>query len=309
VTFEHRPVMVDEVTEALAPAAGHVVIDATVGGGGHSHALLSGATPPRAVVGLDRDPAAVEAARQRLAPFGAAARVELSPYRDLLRTLGPEERDDVGGVLFDLGVSSHQLDTAERGFSFRNDGPLDMRMDPSQELTAGHVVNEWAERDLARAIRRFGEERFADRIAASIVAARPFSGTAQLADVVRDAIPAPARRHGGHPARRTFQAIRIVVNAELDDLEQALRDAASLLRPGGALVVLSYHSLEDGITKDVMRSLSEPFSPPGLPVEPAAPAYRRQGKVRRPLPSEVAENPRAEAARMRVLERVAVTAA
>ena len=296
--------MVDEVVQALFPAAGHVAVDATVGGGGHAAAVLGGPHPPRRLLALDRDPDAVAAARARLARYGDRARVVRSHYADLRRHLTDDEADDVGGVLFDLGVSSHQLDAADRGFSYRHTGPLDMRADPAQRLTAAEVVNTWSADDLADAIRRFGEERFAERIARAIVRSRPVETTTELAEIVRAAVPAAARRRGGHPARRTFQALRIVVNAELEHLERALRGAAALLRPGGALAVLSYHSLEDRIVKDVMRSLSEPpRTPPGLPLEPSRPDFRRARKVRRPAPEEVAENPRAESARLRVLER------
>lgn len=304
--FVHVPVMVGEVVDALAPAEGRVSVDATVGGGGHAEALLDGPHPPRRLVGLDRDPAAVEAARARLGRFGARARVVHSGYARLVDQLDEDERGDVGGVLFDLGVSSHQLDSPARGFSFRHDGPLDMRMDPAQDLTADHVVNTWSASDLAGAIGRYGEERFAIRIARAIVAARPLRSTVDLAEIVRAAVPAATRRRGGHPARRTFQALRIVVNAELDHLERALRQAAALLCPGGALAVLSYHSLEDRIAKTVIRELSSPRPlPPGLPVEPQPAPFRAVGRARRPAADEVAANPRAEAAKLRVLERVA----
>ncbi|MHB8466368.1 MAG: 16S rRNA (cytosine(1402)-N(4))-methyltransferase RsmH [Acidimicrobiales bacterium] len=297
--FEHSPVMLDEVVAVLGPSLPGVLVDATVGGGGHSAAILA-ANPGLRLVGLDRDPLAVDAARARFpdatiihARFDAIASVADRP---------------VTAVLFDLGVSSPQLDQADRGFSYRRSGPLDMRMDPSQGLTANDVVNTYAVQALAEIFRANGEGRFAHRIASSIVAARPILDTVSLASVIRDAIPAPARRRGGHPATRAFQAIRIEVNAELAVLEPALRGALDLLPPGGRLAVLSYHSGEDRIVKRVLTEATTGgcTCPPGLPcVCGAVATHRFVVRSRTPRTDEITTNPRAQSARLRAVERIA----
>jgi 16S rRNA (cytosine1402-N4)-methyltransferase len=251
--FRHRPVMNDEIVALFAPVPPGTVVDATLGGGGHSAALLD-AHEHLDVLGIDRDPDAIEAARRRLAPFAGRVRTSARRFDELEAALEEHDIERISGALFDLGVSSPQLDRAERGFSYRNEGPLDMRMDTAQRWSADDVVNGYDERDLARIIRRYGDERFATRIAAAICAARPIETTTQLAAVVTAAIPAPARRSGGHPAKRTFQAIRIEVNAELDALPEALDKAIDALTPGGRLAVLSYHSGEDRIAKDRIRN-------------------------------------------------------
>ncbi|HZB72522.1 MAG TPA: 16S rRNA (cytosine(1402)-N(4))-methyltransferase RsmH [Acidimicrobiales bacterium] len=309
--FGHRPVMVDEVVGLLAPAPPGTVVDATVGGGGHARALLE-AADHLAVLGLDRDPVAVAAATLALAPFGARARVRRARF-DRLREVAQAERLDVlSGVLFDLGVSSPQLDRPERGFSHRGEGPLDMRMDPDDPRTAADVVNSLPEADLARLLRTYGDERHAGRIARAIVAARPVRTTAELAEVVRNAIPAPARRRGGHPARRTFQAVRIEVNDELGVLPGALDAAVDLLAPGGRCVVLAYHSGEDRIVKDRFREAATGgcTCPPGLPcacgAEPRVRLLKRGAW--KPSAEEVAANPRAGSARLRAVEKLAVAA-
>ena len=309
--FGHRPVMVDEVVGLLAPAPHGTVVDATVGGGGHARALLE-AADHIAVLGLDRDPVAVAAATLALAPFGARARVRRARF-DRLREVAQAERLDVlSGVLFDLGVSSPQLDRPERGFSHRGEGPLDMRMDPDDPRTAADVVNSLPEADLARLLRTYGDERHAGRIARAIVAARPVRTTAELAEVVRNAIPAPARRRGGHPARRTFQAVRIEVNDELGVLPGALDAAVDLLAPGGRCVVLAYHSGEDRIVKDRFREAATGgcTCPPGLPcacgAEPRVRLLKRGAW--KPSAEEVAANPRAGSARLRAVEKLAVAA-
>jgi 16S rRNA (cytosine1402-N4)-methyltransferase len=309
--FGHRPVMVDEVVGLLAPGPAGTVVDATVGGGGHARALLE-AADHLTVLGLDRDPVAVAAAASALARFGARARVRRSRFDRLREVAGEEGLEALSGVLFDLGVSSPQLDRAERGFSHRGDGPLDMRMDPDDERTAADVVNGLSEADLARLLRTYGDERYAGRIARAIVAARPLRTTAELAEVVRDAIPAPARRRGGHPARRTFQAVRIEVNAELAVLPGALDAAVDLLAPGGRCVVLAYHSGEDRIVKDRFRQAATGgcTCPPGLPcacgAEPRVRLLKRGAW--KPSADEVAANPRAGSARLRAVEKLAVAA-
>ncbi|HXY46102.1 MAG TPA: 16S rRNA (cytosine(1402)-N(4))-methyltransferase RsmH, partial [Acidimicrobiales bacterium] len=243
--FAHSPVMVQEVVELLAATPGGVFLDATVGEGGHAAAILAASSTHR-LIGLDRDPEAAAAAREALRPFGARALVVQACFDRLagvLSEIAPGE--PVAGVLFDLGVSSRQFDDAGRGFSYRFDAPLDMRMDPAQPVTAADVVNGTAEADLARLFAENGESRFARRIARAVVVARPVTTTGQLAEIVRAAIPAAARHRGGHPAKRVFQALRIAVNQELELLGPALDDAMEALTPGGRCVVLSYHSGED----------------------------------------------------------------
>ena len=307
-SFEHRPVMSDEVVAAMEPVPAGVVLDATVGGGGHATALL-GAYPRLRVVGLDRDDDALAAASWRLSAFGERAVLRRARFDGLGQVLDDLGVEQLAGALFDLGVSSPQFDRPDRGFSYRSDAPLDMRMDRSETRTAADIVNTYDERTLARLFAENGEGRFASRIARAIAAARPLRTTGQLAEVVRSAIPAPARRTGGHPAKRVFQALRIEVNAELEVLPVALEAAIARLAPTGRLVVIAYHSGEDRIVKDRML-LAESggcVCPPALPC--ACGAIRVGRRVhrgaRKPSPAEVAENPRAESARLRVLEKLA----
>ncbi len=313
--FPHEPVMAEEVVGLFAPVPPGLILDTTLGGGGHSAALLD-AHPGIGILGIDRDPAAVAAAADTLAPYGRRATIRRARFdalasvvADTQTELGtPLEERGLSGVLFDLGVSSPQLDVAERGFSYRRDAVLDMRMDPTSGLTAADVVNEFGEDQLVELFTDNGEGRFARRIARALVAARPVTTTGQLADVVRAAIPAATRRTGGHPARRVFQAIRIAVNEELDQLERALDDALALLRPGGRCVVISYHSGEDRLVKTTFhRAATDNCQcPPGLPcVCGADPQFRLVTRgARRPTEEEVARNRRAEAARLRVIERI-----
>lgn len=303
--FAHQPVLRDEVVELFGPVPPGWVIDGTLGGAGHAVALLE-RHPHLSVLGLDRDPAALAAAGPRLARFGGRARVAHARFDRLAEVAAEAAAAPVSGVLLDLGVSSPQLDRPERGFSYRADAPLDMRMDPGQVLTAADVVNGYEERDLARILRRYGDEAHAGRVARAIVAARPLHRTAELAEVVRDAIPAPARRRGGHPARRAFQALRIEVNGELEVLPTALQASLDITRGGGRIVVLSYHSGEDRLVKGIFRQAETGgcTCPPGLPCAcGAVPRARllRRG-ARKPSPAEVAANPRAESARLRAVE-------
>ena len=304
--FRHQPVMVAEVTELLGPVPSGPVVDATVGAGGHARALLEAHAHIR-VVGLDQDADALAAAEAALRPYGD--RVDLRQARFDRMTMICEElgHRQVSGVLLDLGVSSPQLDHPQRGFSYGADGPLDMRMDRRQRLTAADVVNTYDEDDLTQVLATYGDERFARRIARAIVAARPLAGTAELAEVVRAAIPAPARRRGGHPARRTFQAIRIEVNRELEVLPGAVDQAVDLLRPGGRCVVLAYHSGEDRIVKQRFADAATGgcVCPPGLPcVCGARPRVRLLRRGARPTQAEVAANPRSESARLRAVEKL-----
>ncbi len=300
--FGHRPVMVAEVVEHLATVPAGTFLDATVGGGGHARALLN-ARNDLSFVGVDRDPFAVETATTVLADRNATIRqARFAELGEVLDSLGVSR---VVGVLFDLGVSSPQLDNPDRGFSYRHDGPLDMRMDTAQDESAHAVVNGWPTKELAGILRDYGDERYAGRIATAITAARPISTTTALAEVVRDAIPMPARRRGGHPAKRTFQAIRIAVNDELNQIRPALETAIDRMSPGGRGVVISYHSGEDRIVKHVLRhraGLDDENRFRGLPrptgqASPSIELVPRRSL--RPSPTEVADNPRASSARFR----------
>ncbi len=309
----HVPVLRDRVLALLAPALSRpdaVAVDATVGLGGHTAALLD-AHPSLRVVGVDRDPEALRLAARRLDPYGPRAVLRQAVYDELPSVLASVGVPRVDGVLFDLGVSSLQLDEARRGFAYAQDAPLDMRMDAeSSGPTAADVVNGYPAGELARVLRDYGEERFAGRIAAAVVRERersPITSSARLASLVRDAIPAAARRTGGNPAKRTFQALRIEVNGELDALRAAVPAAIDALRAGGRVVVLSYHSLEDRIVKRAFAERARDTSPPGLPVPlpESAPVLRVLTRgAEAPTDAEVAENPRAASARLRAAERV-----
>ena len=311
----HVPVMVSEVIEWLEPLGRGVMVDATFGGGGHTKALLD-AAPELAVLALDQDPDAM-----RQVPDEERLRFVPANFEDLARVLDDPETvewiDDhshgqngshVAGVLFDLGVSSRQLEDAQRGFSYRYEGPLDMRMRQEGSLSADEVVNTWDTTELADIIRRYGEERFAKRIAERIVARRPIEDTLALADVIAEAVPAAARRRR-HPARKTFQAIRIAVNDELAALERALDAAIDRIRAGGRIVVISYHSLEDRIVKRrLQRGATGCVCPPDLPVcvcEQTAELRLLARKPQRPSEQEVETNSRARSARLRAAEKVA----
>jgi len=313
--FVHRPVMGREVVELLAPVPPGLVVDATVGGGGHARLLLE-ARPDLRLLGIDRDVDAVAAATTSLADYGDRARVVHGGFEDLAAITGPPTSEgNIVGILFDLGVSSPQLDRRERGFSFWDDAPLDMRMDNTQALTAADVVNEYAEADLTRLIAANGEERFAASIARRIVENRPLRTTGDLVDAVKAGIPARSRRRGRHPARRTFQAIRMEVNRELPSLTAGLDESVHLLVPGGRVLVLSYHSLEDRVVKERFRTWAvtgpvEGYIPPHLP----RPVMAREPVVRvltrrplRPSPIEVDANPRSASARLRAAERLATS--
>lgn len=316
--MEHVPVLLDRCVELLSPAltrhaadgTGAVLVDATLGAGGHAERFLA-ALPGLRLIGLDRDPDALGIAGARLTPFGDRVHLVRTRYDGIADALsGSGWADDVSGFLFDLGVSSMQLDRPERGFSYSADAPLDMRMDPDAPLTAADVLNTWDEKALARVLREFGEERFAGRIAGQIVRRRaraPFTTTGELVELLYDAIPAPARRTGGHPAKRTFQALRIAVNAELDSLRDALPAAMAALDTGGRIVVMAYQSLEDRIVKTRFAAATASRTPPGLPVElpghgPEFVALTRGAE--RATPEEIDRNPRSAPVRLRALEKV-----
>jgi len=308
----HVPVLRDRCVELLAPALsapGSVVVDATLGMGGHSQALLR-ACPQVTLVGIDRDPQALQIAGRRLEPFGDRARLVRAVYDDIPQVLSDLGIDRVGGVLMDLGVSSLQLDEADRGFAYAVDAPLDMRMDQSAGLSAADVLNSYSATDLTRVLRDYGEERFARRIASAIVrerSVRPFATSARLVEIVRDNVPAATRRTGGNPAKRTFQALRIEVNQELEVLERAVPAAIEALAVGGRIAVLAYHSLEDRIVKQALAQQVRSTTPAGLPVELAEHAPRMRLLTRgaeTPPEPETAGNPRAASARLRAAERI-----
>jgi 16S rRNA (cytosine1402-N4)-methyltransferase len=311
-TAVHVPVLLDRVLALLAPALSDrpaVVVDATVGLGGHAEALLE-AHPALTLVGLDRDPAALARSGDRLARFASRTHLVHAVYDRMPEVLDSLGLDGVDGVLFDLGVSSMQLDVPDRGFAYAQDAPLDMRMDATSGTTAGEVVNSYPVADLARVLREYGEERFALRIAQAIDRARrqaPLTSTSELADLVRSAIPAATRRHGGNPAKRTFQALRIEVNGELQALQAALPGALDALVVGGRIVVLSYHSLEDRIAKRSLAELARDRTPVDLPVPLAerGPQLRLLTRgAELPSDAEIADNPRAASVRLRAAERI-----
>jgi 16S rRNA (cytosine1402-N4)-methyltransferase len=315
----HVPVLLDRCVELLAPAltrhgadgSGAVLVDATLGAGGHTERFLT-QFPGLRVIGLDRDPNALWIAGERLAPFGDRVLLVRTRYDGIGQVLAESGSwaSKVDGILFDLGVSSMQLDRTERGFSYASDAPLDMRMDPDAELTAAEVVNTYDEKALTRLLREFGEERFASRIARQIIRRRArqrFSTTGELVELLYEAIPAPARRAGGHPAKRTFQALRIVVNGELDSLRDALPAALDALAPRGRVVVMAYQSLEDRIVKNQFAAATASRTPPGLPVE--LPGHEPQFATltrgaERADAEEIALNPRSASVRLRALEKV-----
>lgn len=313
----HVPVMLERVLDLMAPgleaarAAGRtpVALDGTLGMGGHTEAILR-RHPDTIVVGIDRDTQALRLATERLSWAADRLRTWHGTYDEVSEALADAGVEGVDAALYDLGVSSYQLDERERGFAYSYDAPLDMRMDPTAELTAETVVNTYPEAELRRIIRSWGEEKFAGRIAAAIVRSRAeeaFSSTGRLVEVIRGAVPAAAGKSGGHPAKRTFQALRIEVNEELDVLERALPEVMSRLNVGGRLVVMSYHSLEDRITKRQMTALATSTAPPGFPIEleEHAPVVKMLTRgVDKPTQHEIEENPRASSAKVRALEKI-----
>lgn len=311
--FQHEPVMAAEVVAMFEPVPTGVIVDATVGGGGHA-ALLLDAAPDRHLVALDRDEAAVAAASARLARFGGRVSVEKARFESVaaLAIAGAHGRPIVG-VLFDLGVSSPQLDEADRGFAYRFEGPLDMRMDRDEPRTAADIVNTIEQEDLVELLVASGEGRFARRLAEGIVAARPLETTTDLVAAIERSLPPVARKRAGHPAKRVFQALRIAVNEELDQLGPAVDDALELLVPGGRCVVISYHSGEDRLVKErfARAATGGCTCPPGLPCVCGAVATARvlTRGARLPSTEEVARNPRAASARLRAAERIATGAA
>ena len=311
----HVPVLRDRILELLAPALaqpGSVMVDATVGMGGHSDSVLDHC-PSARVVGIDRDRDALALAAERLGRFGDRFTPVHAVYDELPRVLDEMGLPSVSAVLLDLGVSSLQLDEEERGFAYRHDAPLDMRMDQTSGMTAAHVLNTYDRADLERILRVYGEERFAKRVASAIVRERaraPFTTSARLVELLRSTIPSASQKSGGHPGKRTFQALRIEVNAELKALESVLPAAVDALAVGGRIAVLSYHSLEDRLSKRVLTAGSRSSTPVGLPVElPEHAAYLRllTRGAEEPSPAEIGVNPRAASARLRAAERTRVS--
>lgn len=312
--YRHTPVLLAEVTQQLSLHDGSIIVDCTLGGAGHAKRIAELIAPTGILVGIDQDDAALTAAADALR-LGQQAVLIKGNFGDLDELLVQARIPYADGFLFDLGVSSPQLDVRGRGFSYHEDVPLDMRMDPSStQPTAAAIIDSYSEADLARIIRDYGEERWATRIAAFIVAARarhPIETTAELVDVVKAAIPASARREGPHPARRTFQALRIEVNGELDVLERGLRAAVNWLAPGGRIAVISYHSLEDRIVKRIFTENSQGcVCPPDLPVCRCGKTPVLRIVTRKPVAPTTAEieaNPRARSAKLRVAEKLAGT--
>ncbi len=311
-TPSHVPVLLDRVVALLTPALDHegaVLVDATLGLGGHTEAVLTSCALAR-VIGIDRDESALALAGERLAPFGDRFTGVHARYDELPDVLEEQRLDAVDAVLFDLGVSSLQLDVTERGFAYREDAPLDMRMDPSAGPTAADVLNDYPEAELARILQQYGEERFARRIAGAVVRERarePFTTSARLVELLYATIPAPARRTGGHPAKRTFQALRMEVNDELAVLRRALPAAVDAIRVGGRVVVESYHSLEDRLVKQTFAAATRSDVPPDLPFVPEGhePSLRLVTRgAERAGPDEIDQNPRAASVRLRAIERV-----
>ncbi len=309
INFSHRPVMLDECIENLAIKPDGIYVDGTAGGGGHSFAIAGRLTTGR-LIAIDQDEAAIAAASARLAPLGERAQVVRNNFKNIAQVCEQLGVEKIDGLLLDLGVSSYQLDTPERGFSYQADAPLDMRMDKRNPLSAYEVVNTYSQEELRRILFEYGEERFAPRIAASIVRAReqaPIRTTGELVELIKHAMPAAARDGGHHPAKRTFQAVRIAVNSELDVIAPAIRSAVNLLRPGGRIVIITFHSLEDRIVKQTFTDLTGGCTcPKNFPI--CVCGNRPQVKIitKKPiLPSEaeLEINRRSHSAKVRVAEK------
>jgi 16S rRNA (cytosine1402-N4)-methyltransferase len=304
----HVPALLDEIIAGLQPRRGGYFVDCTVGLGGHAAAILERISPTGRLLGIDADPEAIKVSQDRLSDYGEAVTLVNDNFVNLEAICERYHFHPVDGILFDLGVSSLQLDTAERGFSFHLDAPLNMRFDPGQGLTASDIVNSFSEQELSKLIERYGEERHSRRIARHIVQNRPIATTVELARLIEQVSGAPTRRGKIHPATRTFMALRIAVNSELQNLELALKQTLNLLRPGGRLTVISYHSLEDRIVKQFMRyAASNCLCPPGTVIcrcghVPTLKLISR--KVIKPTSLEIESNPRSRSAKLRIAERL-----
>lgn len=309
--FAHKPVLLNEVIEGLNIRPDGIYVDGTLGGGGHSEEIARRLGPGGRLIGIDRDEDAIRAATERLRPYGDRVTIVRGNYEDLPDIIHSQGIEKADGILLDLGVSSFQLDEGERGFSYRTEAPLDMRMDRRQSLSAYEVVNEYSEQDLYHIIRDLGEDRFAKNIAKHIVTERakePIRTTTQLAEIIKQAIPARMREGGGHPAKRTFQAIRIEVNRELDILTQSLEPLIDVLAPHGRLCIISFHSLEDRAVKNAFRKAQDPcICPKDLPVCVCGRKPKGRVVTRKPIISgeeELQENNRAHSAKLRIFEAV-----
>lgn len=308
--FQHVSVLLQEVIDGLAIKPDGIYVDGTLGGAGHASVVCSKLGEKGRFIGIDQDADAIVASRERLQPFGDKVTIVRSNYEQMKQVLSDLGISGVDGITLDLGVSSFQLDTSERGFSYRFDAPLDMRMDDRQELSAYQVVNEYTEMELYRLIQRYGEDKFAKNIAKHIVAERqkePISTTGRLSEIISQSIPMKVRKQGGHPAKKTFQAIRIEVNRELNVLQDTLDDMIDLLNPGGRLCIITFHSLEDRIVKQAFRTAQNPCTcPPDFPVCVCGKTPKGHMVGRKPiLPSEeeMEKNPRSKSAKLRIFER------
>ena len=309
--FEHIPVLLNETLEYLDPKPGGVYIDGTLGGAGHSSEIVKRIVPGGVLIGIDQDSNAIDAAKRRLEAYKDNVVIVRDNFRNIKTIALQKGFKEVDGILLDIGVSSHQLDEKERGFSYMHDGPLDMRMDTESSLDASDIVNNSSEQELIRILRDYGEEKWAVRIAKFIAEERKnnrIDTTFKLADIIQRAIPAAARRDGGHPAKRTFQALRIAVNDELQVLEEAVTNAARLLKPGGRLVVITFHSLEDRIVKKIFNNMEKPCTcPPQLPVCACGKEPLLRVITKKPVTAgaeELKVNTRSKSAKLRAAERV-----
>ena len=309
--FSHIPVLLNETLALLAPERGGIFVDGTLGGGGHAEAVLTRLGQADRLIGIDRDWEAVHAAGERLSTFGGRFTALHGNFFDMKALLGEIGVNEVSGILLDLGVSSHQLDKSARGFSYKTEAPLDMRMDQSAGLSAKDVVNAYPEAELARIFFEYGEERFSRRIAEKICRAReqyPIETTLQLAQIVREAIPAKYRNEPQHPARRTFQALRIEVNGELKGLDHAVEQACDLLQKGGRLCIITFHSLEDRIVKQAFRRFENPCTcPPSAPICICGKLPKAKILTKKPLTAsaeEEAQNSRSTSAKLRCIEKI-----
>ena len=310
-TFSHTSVLLEETIDGLNIRPDGIYLDGTLGGGGHSLEIVKRLSDKGRLIGIDRDQEAIEAATKRLSEYSQRVNIVRANYGEFRNVLSALQIDQVDGILLDLGVSSHQFDDMSRGFSYREDAPLDMRMDQRQEMTAADIVNSYSEQELYRVIRDYGEEPFAKNIAKFIVREReqePVTTTFQLVECIKQAIPAKIREKGGHPAKRTFQALRIELNGELLVLQNSLSEMVDALRPGGRIAVITFHSLEDRIVKNTFRTEEKPcICPPDFPVCMCGRKSRGHVVTRKPvIPSEaeLEANPRSRSAKLRIFEKI-----
>lgn len=306
--FHHVSVLLEKTIKLLNCQLGEVMVDGTLGGGGHAHEILKRITPGGYLIGIDRDLEALRASMERLKEYREAFVPVHNNYINIKSILAQMDISGIDGMVMDLGVSSYQLDEGMRGFSYQDDAPLDMRMDTTQSFSANEVINNYSEKELIRVIRDYGEERWASRIARFIVDNRPLDTTGQLVDIIKAAIPAAARRKGPHPAKRTFQAVRIEVNQELSLLKEAIQNAVQVLNPGGRLCIITFHSLEDRIVKHTFQQLQNPCTcPPKSPVCICGMKPIIQILTRKPVmpdEDEILNNPRSRSAKLRACQKL-----